>query len=191
MKPQALFALLSGALLCAPLAPAPAQDARALPAGSRVRWMFVGGERKWYVGTVLEAHTNTVVAQRTDSGQSVKLINGDLQELDVSLGAASRGRGARKGAFIGLIGGLSAAAVAGLATGCLHGPPDPFFGPSVGSNNANCIGAGAAAGIVLAGVALGAVIGAAGRPGEAWVKVPLGQIQARVSRDQLGLAIAF
>src|SRR5260370_41043303 len=97
MKPQSLFALVAGALLCAPLAPAQAQDARVLAAGSRVRWMFVGGEHKWYLGTVLEARTNTVVAQRTDSGQSVKLIDGDLREFDLSLGAASRGRGARKG----------------------------------------------------------------------------------------------
>ena len=191
MKPQSLFALLAGALLCGPLAPAQAQDARVLPAGSRVRWMFVGGERKWYLGTVLEARTNTVVAQRTDSGQSVKLIDGDLREFDLSLGAASRGRGARKGALIGLIGGLSAAAVAGLATGCLLGPPDPFWGPSVGSNNHNCIGPGAAAGIVLAGVALGAAIGATGHPGENWVKVPLDRLQARVTRDRLGLAISF
>jgi hypothetical protein len=153
--------------------------------------MFVGGERKWYLGTVLEAHTNTVVAQRTDSGQSVKLLDGDLRELDLSLGAASRGRGARKGAVIGLIGGLGAAAVASLATGCLLGPPDPFWGPNVGSNNHNCIGPGAAAGIVLAGVALGTAIGATRRPGEDWVKLPLSQLQARVTRDRLGLAIAF
>jgi hypothetical protein len=179
-------ALLATALVCLPFGQAPGQTATpALAQGARIRWILEG-DHTWNVGTVVRAHLDTVLALRVDSGQSVKVLGSELRELDLSRGRASRGRGAFKGGRIGLIAGVGAAIVAGIATGCLNGPYDAFNQRA--SNNVYCIRWGAA-GIVAGFTAVGALIGDRLPPRENWVKVPLNRLQVGLAPGRARLFI--
>lgn len=179
--------LLAGALACLQFGQALGQAAApAVAQSARIRWMLEG-DQTWNVGTLARAHLDTVLVLRGDSGQSVKVLGSELRELDLSRGRASRGRGAFKGGRIGLIAGVGAAIVAGIATGCLNGPYDPFNQHA--SNNVYCIRWGAA-GIVAGFTTVGALIGAGLPPREDWVKVPLSQLQVGLAPGRARLFIS-
>ena len=184
MTRPVIAALLVAALLGLAPAPSAAQDAPILISGARIRWR-PAGDPTWYTGTVRRAQLDTVVVQPSGRSDTLKMLGRDLVELDLSNGRSSR---AWTGAQMGFAVGAAGAFVAFLSTGCSQGAYNGFNQKAV--NDRNCIGVAGAVGILAAGTALGAIIGSRLTP-ERWVEVPLTHMQATLSNQGVGLAIAF
>lgn len=188
MIAQIRFVLLAGAVSWLPLTRADPQQAPVLPEGARIRWMFEDNHTR-FTGTVVRAHFDTVFAQPTDSGQVIKLLRGDLQELSLSHGKTSSGRGAWKGGRIGLVLGVGTAFAASYATGCFEAGYDAWNQQAL--NNRNCIGWGPLAGIVVGETLLGALVGSQLARGEDWVQVPLYRLRGGLTLGRVRLVLTL
>ena len=149
----------------------PAQGARAVDAGSRVRIAAPVFGRNKRVATVVSVTGDSLVLRQGASTTYQSIAKSDITGLEVSRGTYTR-KG--KGALWGLLIGAGAGAALGYVTYQEPKPCQDFscswdiFGPSSKGNSAAW---GAAAGGLL-GAAVGALVGLSAR--DSWVPATVG-----------------
>jgi hypothetical protein len=134
-----------------------------LATGSRVR-VKVAGEKRPVVGSLLAIDERTLTLGIDERDPRI-VPRARIEDLAVSAGRRSRGRGALYGAAIG----AAAGALILLATG------EDSDGDMIQLGS----GVSAAAGVIV-GAPVGALIGLAVPPGERWEKVPMDRVQVSV-----------
>jgi len=171
MRQMALFLSL---LLIVPLADLMAQEIPPLAPGARVRVSVRQQGRQ--IGTLVAVKADTLVLKAESRNVPLAIPITSVSRLDISRGQASFGKGALRGAGIGLLVGVAYPTVEFMKNGNEDGlfPLMLMFGS-------------------LGGTFLGALIGGS-RPGEQWERVPLERIRVSLSPQRGGgirLAASF
>jgi hypothetical protein len=171
MRQIALFLSL---FLLAPLADLVAQESPHLSSGARVRVSVRQQGRQ--TGTLVAMKTDTLVLRAEGRNTPRTIPLSSVSRLDVSRGRASFGKGALKGAGIGLLVGVAYPTIEFIK----GGRKDDFFPLALMFGS-------------LGGTFLGALIGGS-RPGEQWEQVSLERIRVGVAPQRNGgvrLAASF
>jgi hypothetical protein len=149
-------------------------------AGSRVRVSLVGPDSRRVTGDVVAVGSDALSLVPGHGRDTTAVSFRSISRLELSRGRRSVSSGMLLGGVIGA--GLGAAgALAWAASSC--------FSNST-SSSGHCPTGGTAAGIVIGGGAVGAVVGALVRP-ERWVRVGWSGVRASVGPGEARVEIGF